>query len=105
MEAKFVYEGIHFERNQEPMDVLKLGRRLASPELKKKYIELVNAVHLPRNVELQEGVSTDLLAWRPLRFRDSNGWGNMDQIIDKLTRDEYFDFEKIVMKYYNQLEK
>jgi hypothetical protein len=100
-----IREYINFERGGDPMDNLRIGRIHAIPELTKKYLELVKQVQLPRNVDLQREFSRELLGAKPERFRLSNGWGNLDEVFDKLTREEYYTIDKIIMKYYNQLKK
>ena len=96
-------ESVHFEREGHPLDKLKIGRRLLIPELKRKYKETVNAVQMPKNVDLQQGFGNELQKFKPERYITNHGWANLDDIVHELTREEYFEFEQIVLKYWNQL--
>jgi hypothetical protein len=101
-----VRENINFERGGDPLDNLRIGRIHDIDELTKKYLEVIDKIQFPRNgSDLQEKIKTELLAAIPSRFKLSNGWGNLDEIFEKLTREEYYIIDKIIMKYYNQLKE
>ena len=102
---KSTNESVNFERGGDPLDRMKIGRRSpeSERELKKKYKELVNAIQLPKNVHLQRAAGDELLKFKPQRYKNNHGWANLDDVIPELTRKEYLDFEKIVLKFWDQL--
>jgi hypothetical protein len=104
MKAKFIFEEItHFDRSGDPFDKLKIGHRINQEKLLQIYDRLVDLVQRTKNLDLQFPFSTELLKFKPDRFEKQMGWGNMNTKIDEFTHEEYLEFQKIVMKYWNKI--
>jgi hypothetical protein len=107
---KSTNEAANFERGGTPLEKMKIGGVHSIEKLTDIYTELVNNVQRPKwqggkNYDLQLTLIPEMLTAIPRRYKNSNGWGNMDQFFHELSHEEYYTIDKIVTKYYNKLKK
>ena len=108
MKTKFIFERLDFERGGNPLEKMRIGRVHSIKRLTAIYTELVNKIDMQKwasgkNWDLRDTLIPEFLKSIPYRYRNTNGWANMDQFFDQLSYEEYYTIDKLITKYYKLL--
>lgn len=94
---------INFERGQDPKKSMKIGHVRDVEELREEYDRIQDLVQKGPYLKFQEEFVDNVMNIIPDRLGGDHGYGNIHMSFSQLTREELYDFDKFIEKYYRKM--
>ena len=103
MRAKTINEYHDFERGKDPKTILKIGHIRDVDELREDYDQIVELIQTRSYSRFQIEFTVEVSHIIPIRLFGNHGWGNIHLSFNQLTREELYDFDKLIEKYFTKM--
>jgi hypothetical protein len=94
---------VNFERGKDPKSILRIGHIRDVEELREDYDRIMELVQIESYLEFQKEFTKEVSNIIPNRLFCNHGWGNIHLSFNQLSREELYDFDKLIEKYFTKM--